>query len=996
MTFHLWEVAVQQWTPVDDQRVAELMELVRRGCESYLDLLATGRVDADADAAMRSLVGVNVHHIAEHEAAAQARFADLVVVMADRARALPGPAGAPTIGASDTLSAPGEVCYRPAATTGTASFLEFDRGHGDRLRIAGDEQPVESSSVVLCQVPVDDPRGGGWIVSSERVDQPATDSPRWQVWARRTDTGRAEPVTAPDGHAINARAVATADGRLHVVYQKVNTDARFEIAYRSRGNHGWDDEQVLAGGRHSCWDPVIATDGAELAVVYSAVSDGRFRLNLVRGNGSRWSEPVPVPLDADGHALHPDVLFDAAGGVLMATDVLHADNLATSGRTALVPTAELDGQASFQPLPSYSLDTRIAVVRADQDGFTRVTGPMVCERTEGGYPRIAVDDAGRLWLGYRTLRQLPFRNYLSMVAVRTHDGNGFSEPVLVPGSEAAVSEFALVAEDDGVAVVCVGDSFPDDFRAMLRQDPLSREEPPIEPGVVRREHLALPKIGRISTGSHLGGGVIRRIRLTSPAPRRGAVLEPIADAQQRVSTSRPDPAGWPPVPGTELLWGDMHRHSNISRCGAGLDIGTTDHYRFAEDLMGYDFWLLTDHAEGTSDLSWHAIRAQANAAYRPGRHVAMLGYEWTSFVEGHLNVIFAGDDGPMLSSADEATEKPDGLWQALEGVAALTIPHHPSSLCYFTNWSWRHERLRLVELFQAATGSYEDEWCARQYHDAVIDDSTAVAGLRAGQQVGFVASTDHRAGSAYVGVYATARDRAAVHQALWDRRCFAATRRGIVPRLRIGGAEMGEQVAWSDSLDLEFGGSGAGELALLQLIRDGEVVADSRSGDGHHLDIRISTARGGPRELSGLLQVQGDARLVVPEFCAPIIADVDERQIRWQATLPERYSGHPLAPGVFTFSVSVDGDDDAELELTMGALRLAVTLGELRTGPVRAELDGAELAVRRGVGSLTGLGTDTWLGAADKDLLRPGSWYYTRVFQTDGEMAWSSPIWLTE
>jgi hypothetical protein len=51
------------------------------------------------------------------------------------------------------------------------------------------------------------------------------------------------------------------------------------------------------------------------------------------------------------------------------------------------------------------------------------------------------------------------------------------------------------------------------------------------------------------------------------------------------------------------------------------------------------------------------------------------------------------------------------------------------------------------------------------------------------------------------------------------------------------------------------------------------------------------------------------------------------------------------------------------------------------------------LRLQPGVGGLTGLGTpDTrlrWTDPAEQP-----AWYYIRAFQTDGEMAWSSPIWI--
>ena len=47
-----------------------------------------------------------------------------------------------------------------------------------------------------------------------------------------------------------------------------------------------------------------------------------------------------------------------------------------------------------------------------------------------------------------------------------------------------------------------------------------------------------------------------------------------------------------------------------------------------------------------------------------------------------------------------------------------------------------------------------------------------------------------------------------------------------------------------------------------------------------------------------------------------------------------------------------------------------------------------------GVGALLGLGVRELDVAVDDDGSAGDAFYYARVFQVDGEMAWSSPIWV--
>ena len=53
------------------------------------------------------------------------------------------------------------------------------------------------------------------------------------------------------------------------------------------------------------------------------------------------------------------------------------------------------------------------------------------------------------------------------------------------------------------------------------------------------------------------------------------------------------------------------------------------------------------------------------------------------------------------------------------------------------------------------------------------------------------------------------------------------------------------------------------------------------------------------------------------------------------------------------------------------------------------------LALQPAVGALLGLGTRTLdVSIRDDEPLRDTAFYYARAFQVDGELAWSSPLWV--
>lgn len=979
---------------------------IRNAVVTYLDLLGEGRVVAAADDAMAPLAGVNLHGMQADELKAVRENADqarLVNAAALAAAPSTPTADRPEVRAWRSLTYQSMATYAPSAATAATAWLIFSRGQGDQLVAAeaeGSPRPLGPSGTTVLRHVVAAGGADPWVVASVR------DKTRWKIRAHSLRDGHDEDATPDADHAVNPEATVTSEGDLHMVHQQ-SAGGYFVIAHRVRSaKGGWYGPTILSPSDESAWDPCVVTINDGVAVVWTVHRAGRFRLVMRRLERGKWGPELNVPLGVDGHALHPTMTADADGAIWIACDVLQADGLAASGRTAYVPTASLGAVDPPSLLPAYSLVSRLEVVRWDSGGWSRPAGEAVVERSAGTYPRLAVDTLGRLWLGYRSMRQLPFRHYLAHVAVRLHTGDAWSEPTLLPHSDGTNAEFSLRNEGDHVAVVYHGDDHEARYRQLLQSALDGTEEFTETNESLRREHLAMPAMDRMATGGHLGFGTVVETVVAAEGGRPPATVA-TGDAQHRADIRRVSPEGWAPPSGGEdpyrLYWGDLHRHSNISRCGAGLDLGTDDHFRLAEDVLGCDFWALTDHAENTSDLNWHHLKKLANGFYREGQHVPMIGFEWTSFNAGHMNVIYSGDDGPILSSSDPETSTPEGLWAALDGHEVLTIPHHPAALVYATDWSYRSEDyLRVVEIFQAATGSYESPWSPRLYHDAVAPGATVQEALSAGHKLGFIASTDHRNGSAFLGVYAQRLDRESIHEALRERRCFAATRRGIVPHLRLGSGWQGGSVPANEVADIEFGAAGIGPLSIVELIRDGEVVANSRlirCNDASALqvgiDIRMRSEQGGPRVWDGALKVEGQASLAPVAFVPPAVTAVEATGMSWAFALPERYGGRPQAPGVTTLGATVIGPPDSIVVVEAGPCELTFTLADLADGtPLTDIRDGGELAVRAGTGGLTNMGTSTWVSTANPELVRAGSWYYVRAIQVDGEMAWSSPVWV--
>ena len=163
---------------------------------------------------------------------------------------------------------------------------------------------------------------------------------------------------------------------------------------------------------------------------------------------------------------------------------------------------------------------------------------------------------------------------------------------------------------------------------------------------LRRPRVPLPARAPRSVvwhGVHGIGAIVHRPR-SPPAgrcrrPRCPAERRPARHAGDRATPGAGRPPSGPRRSGTPsrpaaadytLYWGDLHRHSLVSRCTAGDEPSLEDFYRYAWDVCEYDFWAVTDHSENSTDYQWWSIQKIADLFRVDGRFVPFYGFEWTS------------------------------------------------------------------------------------------------------------------------------------------------------------------------------------------------------------------------------------------------------------------------------------------------------------------------------------------------------------------------------
>ena len=259
--------------------------------------------------------------------------------------------------------------------------------------------------------------------------------------------------------------------------------------------------------------------------------------------------------------------------------------------------------------------------------------------------------------------------------------------------------------------------------------------------------------------------------------------------------------------GPRVLWGDLHGHSNFSD-GTGTP---EDYFRYARDVAGLDIAALTDHDHwGMLPLDahpemWDEIQHQTRRFHEPGRFVTLLGYEWTSWIQGHRHVLRFDDEGKVLSSLDPAYASPVQLWRALAGQPVLTFAHHSAGGPVATNWAIPPDPvLEPITEIVSVHGSSEAPDSPTPIYDPVAGNFVRDV-LGRGYRFGFIGSGDSHDGhpglvqlngpvGGLAAILSEERTREGVLAALRARRVYATNGPRILLRTALGSHPMGSSI----------------------------------------------------------------------------------------------------------------------------------------------------------------------------------------------------------
>jgi hypothetical protein len=778
----------------------------------------------------------------------------------------------------------------------------------------------------------------------------------------------------------------------------------------------------IGDGRFTDSDPVVASSEGKLCVAWSQYRgrDYEIMLRSYDPKSGTLGAPLNVSADSESDDLHPSLVSGANGELWLGWDRL-IDPL----RGSSMPRSLRD------PLlePACGVHVMSAIVRGGKvllpEGRRGLPPGVVVGVPQfswtGGMPTLAVDPQGRPWLAYRFLTYGgPSGERYGYATVAHHwNGAGWSAPVTFDRTIGPMEQPALCAVGGGALV-----AWQKDRRFELVNQEAAGHLPASLKKALDAAHFesrgwtgeapivvaALPE--SVPTGGAAEGAkLVERVeRLANPHyhPAADPIDDPYVNGSRHFTVERGNQK-W------TVYWGDLHRHSCVSRCSRGMEERPHQRSHYGRDVHLYDFMALTDHSGQIDPVSWW-LEDKLVRLERSPDFCALAGYEWSSIPYGHQNVILAGRLDPVVM----VFCKPDELYRKLSAADAIAIPHGTADQGRSAEiGGWDDRMVRLVEVYQAMRGNSEFDGCVRQSKRARVDDCFVQDALNDGHQFGLIASTDHGNGCSYAVALAERLDVASLMEAFRARRTYAATTKGMLVDFRIGDHVMGEACECAEAPKLHVKVHGAAELAELVVFRDGAPV--------FALGRDLKPAGGAAREDATVdvalrLELTQQAK-EGDEWRLTLKAPGCELERNGSSAGLHRYHRNPpyprwrtnddvatfVWPESFTpdevdhlYRLDLHGTLGTKLELQWDGQRREVPLAALIRNPIEGTTERGWFKITASEPPDSVVDLDKGLGArdleqefVDEKLAAGKHWYYVRAIQKDGEIVWSSPIFVT-
>lgn len=487
-------------------------------------------------------------------------------------------------------------------------------------------------------------------------------------------------------------------------------------------------------------------------------------------------------------------------------------------------------------------------------------------------------------------------------------------------------------------------------------------------------------------------------------------------------------------------FGDIHNHNHVGYAQGSLRRS----FEIARNHL--DFYAFTPHSywpdvgqyDGNIEHKWKNGFMVAKARWPevvelarefddPGRFATMLGYERHSSADGDYHILF-----PDLKGDYALIEDLKDLQAFAKRRGCLLVPHHPSNRL-------GHRGSDLTKLDPEVSPLLEiySEWGCAEHDRAPQPYKRHTEGgrwtkhtlqyyLAEGHRLGVVGSSDDHLGfpggyrEGLAAVKATSLSREAIFDALRNRRCYAVSGDRIGLDFELNGEMMGRELPYTRERRMRIAVDGWDAIDRVEVLKNNRVIhrdfpIDREPTAASWSDPVVfrfeygwgpwpALGWGGTADWDFSIEVAG-GRIVDFQPCfTPGPLDEFRRD-----QILERSNTHVRVRSFTALKQQVDDysqkamvlrvEGDASTRVTVSCTRptkcsLTQTFEQLNesnemlfTRPFPWESAMFHRVVFK----------ENWateFTVEEDDAGDAVNWYYVRVHQTNGEMAWSSPIWV--
>lgn len=715
----------------------------------------------------------------------------------------------------------------------------FHDGESDTLKIGrkaegGLEEVASLSEPGVIHQPAISIDGNGtlWAIWGQTGDDDVV-----HLMARSWKDGKAgELLTLADSEGADSFADAGTDpeGRVWVTWQSMRAgEGDIFARFLEPESGAWSDEIAISEKPGGDWEPRIAFAGGATWVVYDSSRGNEFNLYLARVDAGGGVETMPIA-HSPRYEARAEIAADGDGGLWIAAE---------RGRVRW--GLDVRGHDNAKGLNAQK-NLLFGRYDLEKQAFEEMSlGPAGEAGVPVNLPALGVDADGNPWVAYRYYQATRWQ--IAVTRLNRETGEWHARRRLPDSSMGQDRRAAFVNDGDGGLWL----SWPSDLRT---------DKTCLVSGVF------LAKFDRSKPFAPA----------TPPGAPKDLANEPYAASQATPERPPHEKHQWTHDGETyTLVWGDLHRHTDVSNCRTGFDGCIVEQFRYAYDLAKLDFLGTSDHTDIRKIYDpyewWHNQRLH-DVFHAPKQFTSLYVYEREQrWPWGHRNVVFAQRGGPIVyiqrknyrnspwqklypveANPVKAEIDPPELWRVLrEYGEPVAIVSHTGATGMGTDWGRYDEAPidysieNLVEIFQGARVSYEgkgtpqpttglrpdEKYTANSdgtpppppapiesfgKYDAGVYQNALQLGLR----LGVFASSDHISQHvSYGGVYVKEFTREGIIEGFKARRTVAATDK-IYVEFVCNGEPLGSIFETSEAPSLAISVDGTAPLKRVTLVRN--------------------------------------------------------------------------------------------------------------------------------------------------------------------------------